>query len=277
MRRASLVVLLLVAGALLGAGLWLDRLFEVDRALETSSLVGELDARSVLGVFAHPDDEISVAGLLADAAAQPDVVVRTITATRGESGETHGAYRPEDLARVREAELRKYGSFLGLDAQEVWTHPDGELEAHVPTLVADVVRRIRALAPDLVVSFDPASGYSWHADHRAIGRATTDGVRLAADPDFEPSLGAPHRVKWLAYALAPKRVMRTFGGERGRNVARHQVEVTFAIPVARQLKTRGWQIHESQQGYLRRVWKAPPWLLYLFFDHEHYFVARPSP
>lgn len=48
---------------LLGVGIfWLDRLFEETGATLVPSLVRQLDARSVLAILAHPDDEILMVG-----------------------------------------------------------------------------------------------------------------------------------------------------------------------------------------------------------------------
>ena len=45
------------ATAILILALWFDRLFEAPGAVRVSSLIEHLNARSVLAVFAHPDDE----------------------------------------------------------------------------------------------------------------------------------------------------------------------------------------------------------------------------
>jgi len=74
--------------------------------------------------------------------------------------------------------------------------------------------------------------------------------------------------------MVPTRVMRAFGGERGREVAAHQVSIQYSVPIDRTIKIRGWSIHESQYGSLRRVWGVPPWLLYLFFSDEHFAVRE---
>lgn len=64
------------------------------------------------------------------------------------------------------------------------------------------------------------------------------------------------------------------GGEPGARVAASQPAATWAMPVDPALKRRGWEIHASQAGYVRRAWKVPPSVLYLFFDEEHFY--RPA-
>jgi len=257
-----------------GAQLLLDLLFEEPRAKRISSLAKHLSAQSILGVFAHPDDEIHAAGTLAEASSRDGVTVWTITATRGEAkcDIPKPVCRPEDLPLIRHAELLKHGFVLGIDHQEVWSYADRQLEHQIDALILELVGRIRTLQPELLLTFDPASGYSWHPDHKAIGRATTEAFRLANLPAFHPELGFPHQPKWLVYILVPRRVMNFFGGKSGRQVAQYQVEAQYAVPIARSLKTRGWRIHESQYSSIRQDWHVPLWFLYFFFDKEHYFV-----
>ena len=82
------VLVVLVLGLLaLGCGVvWLKSLFNEPGVQEVPSLAAHLGAKSILCVFAHPDDEIIAAAFLADAAKQPNTVVRIITATKGEGG-----------------------------------------------------------------------------------------------------------------------------------------------------------------------------------------------
>ena len=101
---------------LLGVAIWFDRVFEEPTAGTAESLVGLVGARSVLAVFAHPDDETLVSGALAEAAGREGVEVRSVTLTRGEKGYDHPPIcREADLGLVRESELRRYGHRLGID------------------------------------------------------------------------------------------------------------------------------------------------------------------
>ena len=255
---------------------WFDRQFEEPNADHIPSLVTHLEARSVLGVFAHPDDEILAAGLLTDAAGREGFVVRIITVTKGEAGIADPPIsRTEDLALIRHAELLKHAFALGVDQVEIWSYPDGNLES-VPLedVVRRIVARIREWKPDLVVTFDPESGYTYNPDHMMIGRATVQAFRAAGDSDFEPTLGEPFNARWLAYILVPRPIMRIFAGERGRKVASKQMAPVFSVPADISLKVRGWRIHESQSGNPPRVMGMPPWLLYQFFDKEHFFVIK---
>jgi LmbE family N-acetylglucosaminyl deacetylase len=240
---------------------WARSLFTVAGARRVESLPAALGAHSLVALFAHPDDEIKVAGLLADAGARGDVA-HLVTAARGDGGIAEGIARA-DLPRVREAEVRRHGAALGLAGQEVWSYGDGELGKLPPgELQRRFEEKLRAWRPDLVLTFDPASGYTAHVDHLAVGAAATAAFcAVARQP------GGP---RWLVYALAPPGVARRFGGERGRLVAERQPPAQFAIAVAPAVKVRAWDIHASQRGYVRRFAHLPPWLLYRLFDEELY-------
>jgi LmbE family N-acetylglucosaminyl deacetylase len=224
------------------------------------SLLQELGVGSLVALFAHPDDEIKVAGLLADAGA----AARLVTAARGDGGIADGIPRAE-LAAVRAAEVRRHGAALGLREQEVWEYGDGTL-ATLPAgeLARRIEERLRAWKPAAVLTFDPASGYTAHPDHLAIGAAATAAFCAAA--------GAPDGPRWLVYALAPPGVARRFGGARGQLVADRQPPAQYAITVDPAIKVRAWQIHASQRDYVRRFAHLPPWLLYRLFDEELYAV-----
>jgi LmbE family N-acetylglucosaminyl deacetylase len=274
-RRFFIVTGVVVLVLLCGAVFWFKQLCREPEAQEVPSLAVQLHAHRILAIFAHPDDEILAAGFLFDATKR-GLVVNLITATKGEAGAAEPAIcRHEDLGIVREAEVLKYGFALHLSAQEVWSFPDGKLsEEPEGELERRIVARVRAFKPDTILTFDPASGFTMHPDHRAIGRAVTEGFRDSGQPSYEPSLGAAFAPACLVYVLAPRKLMRMFGGARGKEVAAKEAAPQVAISVEPWIKIRGWEIHESQASYLRRQWGIPPWILYRFLNQELFAVTR---
>ena len=87
-----------------------------------------LAGRTILAVFAHPDDESLACGgtlaRLADAGAR----VVLMCASRGERGSiSDPALVPDgDLGRVRAGELREAAEVLGIAEVLIFDHPDGE-------------------------------------------------------------------------------------------------------------------------------------------------------
>ncbi len=254
---------------ILGGGLfWLDSLFEERDAKFVPSIAGELDAKSVLAVFAHPDDEQLITGLLIRANKKDGAVTRIITSTKGEAGTPLPQIsRTEELGIIRHAEVLKNGYALGVKEQLVWDYPDGGLaDANYEKYVARLKNQISLWQPDLIVTFWPESGFSNHADHKRVGRATTEAInRLRAlNPETAP--------KAIAYILAPRPMMQKFGGETGSIVAGNQPDPTHAMSGEGWAKIRGWDIHASQRGYVQKNYGLPPAIVHRLYDKEHYYV-----
>jgi N-acetyl-1-D-myo-inositol-2-amino-2-deoxy-alpha-D-glucopyranoside deacetylase len=138
-----------------------------------------LAGRTVLAVFAHPDDESLACGgtlaRLADAGAR----VVLLCASRGEAGSiSDPALVPDgDLGQVRVRELRDAAAVLGVAEVTVLDHPDGDLRwYHVPELHAEIVGAIQRCRPDAVITF-AEDGLYWHLDHIGVHERTYTAVR----------------------------------------------------------------------------------------------------
>jgi LmbE family N-acetylglucosaminyl deacetylase len=138
--------------------------------------------KALLAVFAHPDDEIIVAPLLA-AYAKRGVRVHLVIVTDGEKGVAAHAGIPagERLAKVRAEEARCSCAALGIEAPTLLGFKDGELGQM--RLLADVRLRVAAaleqVRPDAVITFGPEGGYG-HTDHRLVGAVVTELVQEGA-------------------------------------------------------------------------------------------------
>lgn len=136
---------------------------------------------TVLGVWAHPDDEAYLSsGLVLHARAAGERVV-VVTATDGELGgpaQTHLGRRRLAATRRRElaASLRVLGveehHRLGLADGGCASAPRGPAVERLATLVEQV-------RPDTIVTFGPDDGVTGHADHRAVGSWTVEAAALA--------------------------------------------------------------------------------------------------
>jgi LmbE family N-acetylglucosaminyl deacetylase len=165
----------------------------------------------LMAVLAHPDDEsFGVGGTLAKYAAE-GVDVSVVTATRGDRGRFRG-HRPGDdghpgaaaLAQIREAELRAAGAVLGLRDVRVLGFHDQELDGAEPReAVGLIVRELRSIRPDVVVTFGPDGAYG-HPDHIAISQLATAATVAAANAAFPSDGGAPHAVSKLYYIAWPQ-------------------------------------------------------------------------
>jgi LmbE family N-acetylglucosaminyl deacetylase len=169
----------------------------------------------LMAVLAHPDDEsLGVGGTLAKYAAE-GVDVFLLTATRGEGGRFRG-HRPDErehpgasaLATIRETELRAAASVLGLREVALLDYKDTHLDrANPQEAVAAIVRHLRRVRPDVVVTFGPDGAYG-HPDHIAICQLTTAAIVAAANPAFPPDVaeagGPGHAVSKLYYMAWPE-------------------------------------------------------------------------
>ena len=146
----------------------------------------------VLGVFAHPDDETGVAPLIAHYALSAGRVISHVYCTRGEGGGNRvGRQGGEALGVLREAELRDCLARLGvrhcyfLDREDFAdTESLGitlEKWGHEATLGC-LVRLVRSLRPEVVVTMNPAPTPGQHGNHQAAGWLAVEAFDAAADP-----------------------------------------------------------------------------------------------
>src|SRR5688572_33352818 len=82
-------------------------------------------------------------------------------------------------------------------------HPDAQISRPVEEVAGKVVKYIRDLKPEVVITFDPIGGYK-HPDHIHIQQATTLAFEKADDASFHPEAGAPFKPLALYYQVFPK-------------------------------------------------------------------------
>lgn len=170
--------------------------------------------RRLLGLFAHPDDESRiVGGTLAKYAAE-GVAVSLLVATRGEAGSCGEPplCTPEELPRVREAELRAACAILGVADLTILDYRDGTLlDGDRRELIGHLVAGIRRVRPHVVLTFGP-EGRTLHPDHIAIHRAAAAAFDLAADPSAYPWQGLPpYAAPKLYYTTLPESLVGAIG------------------------------------------------------------------
>ena len=135
---------------------------------------------TILGVWAHPDDECYLSAGLMAVAREIGARVVCVTATRGERGtDDPENWPPHRLAPVREQELERSMSILGVDEHRWLDHCDGDV-AEVPDEVGVLqLEQIMAeVRPDTVITFG-ADGMTGHCDHITVGRWATVAARRA--------------------------------------------------------------------------------------------------
>ncbi len=188
----------------------------------------------LLGVFAHPDDETGVASLVARTALGDGRVVAHVYCTRGEGGGNMvGTQAGRALGILREAELRACLDRLGVRAchfldREDFAYTESQsvtLEqwGHEETLER-LVRLVRTLRPEVIVTMNPAPTPGQHGNHQAAGRLAVEAFDAAADPGRFPG-------QILQEGLSPWQVRKLYHGGAGPFTA--TVTVTTPLPDGR--------------------------------------------
>lgn len=178
--------------------------------------------KTILAVLAHPDDETFGLGGTLALYSRRGYNTYYVCATRGEAGssdeERLKGYK--DTAEMRTDELMRAAKILGLKGvfflgyrdsgmpgMEANRHPDAQINHPVEEVAGRVVKYIRELKPDVVITFDPIGGYK-HPDHIHIQRATTLAFEKADDASFHPEAGAPFKPRALYYQVFPRAFLK---------------------------------------------------------------------
>ena len=139
---------------------------------------------TILGVWAHPDDETYLtAGLMAHGVRNGSRVV-CVTATRGEGGSPdEELYPTEKMGAVREEELMRSLAVLGV-TEHIWLDlPDIDMDTPLPDVGAARVRAImEEVQPETVLTFGP-DGMTDHAAHKSVSAWTTLAFEEVGKPE----------------------------------------------------------------------------------------------
>jgi LmbE family N-acetylglucosaminyl deacetylase len=188
----------------------------------TGSMERSGSGRRLLAVLAHPDDESFGPGGTLALYARRGVEVHLVCATRGELGSAPRRLLAgyADVGALREHELNCAARELGLSDVHLLGYRDSGMSGspdnqHQRALAAaplsevaeQVAHLIRAIRPQVVITFDPMGGYR-HPDHIAIHRATLEAFGASSDP-ARFSGGAPaFRPDRLYYHTFDRRLLR---------------------------------------------------------------------
>ncbi|MEV5592969.1 N-acetyl-1-D-myo-inositol-2-amino-2-deoxy-alpha-D-glucopyranoside deacetylase [Streptomyces sp. NPDC052496] len=189
----------------------------------------DLPARRLLLVHAHPDDESINNGATMAKYAGEGALVTLVTCTRGEEGEvippdlahlapdrddTLGPYRVEELATAMAALGVTDHRFLGgagryrdsgMMGAPQNARPGAFWQAGLDEAAGHLVAVVREVRPQVLITYDDNGGYG-HPDHIKAHRVAMRAADLAADPDFRPELGAPHRISKIYWNRTPRPV-----------------------------------------------------------------------
>ena len=237
--------------------------------------------KTILAVLAHPDDEsFGLGGTLA-LYARRGYNTYLVCATRGEAGTVDAEYLNgfKDTAELRTDELLRAAKHLGLKevfflgyrdsgmpGMEDNQHPNAQINHPIDEVAGRIVKFIRELKPDIVLTFDPIGGYK-HPDHIHVHLATKLAFERSDDSSFHPEAGAPFKPQALYYQVFPReflkwmtRLMPLLGkdprkwGRNGDIDLKELAEVEFPVHVrldirsVAEIKREAGAQHASQGG-----------------------------
>jgi N-acetyl-1-D-myo-inositol-2-amino-2-deoxy-alpha-D-glucopyranoside deacetylase len=260
---------------------------------------------TLLAVFAHPDDEaFGTGGTLARYAADGAHVV-LVCATRGEVGEIadESLATPETLGQVRENELRCAAHTLGIaevvflgyrDSGMAGAPENGDPRAFVNAsaheVIPKLVRIIRRVQPDVVVTFEPNGGYG-HPDHIAVHHHTLAAFHAAADAARYPEQGTAWQVSRLFYTAIPRSFFLDLRDrldalgedtsqferfeEAGAGWPDDQVDVTLDVEDRIEVKWTALNCHRTQFGPDNLFRRLPENMLRRILGREYFALAWP--
>ncbi len=265
--------------------------------------------KRMLVVLAHPDDEsFGMGGSLAKYAAE-GVEVHVVIATDGAVGSVAEGFEDarEKLVEVRRVELERATAILGAQLHRLEyrdsgmrgdpgnDHPSAFIRCDDQAAIGRIVRLIREIRPQVVVTHDETGGY-FHPDHIRCWQIVTAAFEQAGDPTRYPELNLPafrpERLyytafsnRWVKLFVWIARLRRQDPTRFGRN---HDIDLTkLGIPAARlhahinfrrywDVRNEASSAHASQGGGGGgRAGFVPEWLQKLLMATETFIRAYP--
>ncbi|MFX1337858.1 MAG: PIG-L deacetylase family protein [Promethearchaeota archaeon] len=139
------------------------------------------ESKNILAVIAHPDDlTFFSAGTIAKWADQGHII-STICVTSGNVGTLRTDLTLDDVAQMREKELRAANNVLGVKETIMLGYPDGGF-IDGAKLREELCYYVRKLKADRLITFDPWVKYEVHPDHVIVGRMAAEAGAFSAFP-----------------------------------------------------------------------------------------------
>jgi LmbE family N-acetylglucosaminyl deacetylase len=231
------------------------------------------DARRLLCMTAHPDDESGAFGGALMLASQQGFETTLVCLTDGQAAHfREGAGDGAALGLKRRAELKAACEVLGITRHEVLDYPDGQL-AHEQFYE---LARIRRWRPQVVLTFGGDGGVNLHRDHIMISLATTAAFHWAGRPEFFPEqIGVLYEGERLGVYTPQKLYYSStpFVSVRERPELNSSPTVPWSLSLELgslgERKFQAFLQHETQRGVIARVGDS----IHEHFRRERYLLA----
>ena len=227
----GVVILVLLSGVIAGTDL-------------TVPAIGKPQKKSVLAVFAHPDDETVTCGGTINYLSRIGAAVTLIVLTSGETGNPEGRPDPA-LKEIRTREVVRAARILGVSRLIQRDFGDGQLCHRKDELTSYLAETIRDIGPDAILTHD-LSGLYGHPDHIACAETL---VELRRTRFTDVDLWCATLPTRLIRLMKLVRIIRLEG-----DLDRQRPSPTLRIFVGRGLgpKIRACYAYRSQRGYFAK-------------------------
>ena len=204
---------------------------------------------TVLGIWAHPDDETYLtAGLMAQAVRDGRRVV-CVTATRGEGGSMDEERWPSaTMGEVREAELMRCFEILGVVEHHWLDLPDVDMDTPLPEAGYAKVRAIMEdVQPDTVLTFGP-DGMTGHVAHMSVCEWATRALNEVGKPGAQVH-HATNTQEWADEFVPIYNRFDIFRPGTPPVTPQDELSIDFTLPAdLLELKLQAIEAHVSQVG-----------------------------
>lgn len=246
--------------------------------------------RTIVAVFAHPDDEAFGAGGTLAKYAQEGDTVKLICATRGEAGLNR--LDEEDLERlgeIRMIELRNACEKLGIDPPIFLGYRDSGMAGtpenqHAESLnlapLEEVAAKIRGyleeLQPDAVITFERYGWYG-HPDHVKVYQAVRDALNGIDDPPRLFLVAFPaEALRYSAHVLreAGEEVPEMFTNPDRMRYTLDMLPIVVDTSAYRDRKIAALNEHRTQMGPQGIEGRWIPEVIRVRTDREYFMPAE---
>lgn len=227
------------------------------------------DMGTLMGVWAHPDDDIYLtAGLMASSARAGNRVV-DVTATRGEGGsQDHERWPPEQMAEIRTRELTRSLEVLGITEHRFLNGPvDVDMDTPLDGSGAEQVLQImQEVQPDTVLTFGP-EGMTGHQAHKDVCRWATEAFEKVAKPGAR-LMYATYTPEWVEGWIEQLEPFNIFRPGTPPLTPAEELAISYGLPDdILDMKFEAIKAHESQVEGLVHVFgdRMREWMAREFF------------
>lgn len=223
---------------------------------------GLFEGKRIMGIFAHPDDEILIGGTLLKS---NDAYLLCLT--KGEASEVVDKKLLQGtLTQAREKEFAKSSEILGVKKHFILDFKDTKLkEENQNNLMNEILRHLKKVKPDLIITWG-SDGFTGYRDHIVTNKVVTKAYEKYKKQKHDTKLlhvGIPK----IVYKNIEKRVTLP------KDYVYHRPNVRVNIFGKNLEKYKALLQHKTQVPILRRDAKIPLWLpVFLVFNEYYYEV-----